>query len=203
MTNWLAEARPDLSFPVKHGESSEINVAHCPERVLPGQIMKELICNDRLVGGLTPKCSTYASDLYKFVIEGKCIVTNARTAEMAKLSENAYRDVNIAFANELSMICDENNINVRELIKLTNLHPRVNVLSPGAGVGGHCIAVDPWFIVHKNPKTSNLIKMSRNINDSKLLWVVEKIKKNVKNFLYKRLIILLELLVLAFRTNQI
>jgi UDP-N-acetyl-D-mannosaminuronic acid dehydrogenase len=147
MASWLADARPDLTFPQTHGEASDIRVAHCPERVLPGHVLRELVQNDRVIGGMTPKCSEAATRLYKLFVEGECIITNARTAEMCKLTENSFRDVNIAFANELSMICDKFDVDVWELIKLANRHPRVNILQPGPGVGGHCIAVDPWFIV--------------------------------------------------------
>src|SRR5690606_30253527 len=143
MAEWLAGARPDLSFPQTAGEDSDIRIAHCPERVLPGKVMQELIHNDRVIGGMTPRCSDAAVALYKRFVEGECVVTNARTAEMAKLTENSFRDVNIAFANELSIICDKLGIDVWELIALANRHPRVNILQPGPGVGGHCIAVDP------------------------------------------------------------
>ena len=176
MAAWLAEARPDLTFPQTHGESSDIRVAHCPERVLPGHVIRELVENDRVIGGMTPKCSQRAVELYKIIVEGECVVTNARTAEMAKLTENSSRDVNIAFANELSTICDELDINVWELISLANRHPRVNILQPGAGVGGHCIAVDPWFIVDSCPEHARLIKTARIVNDDKPKWVLEKIK---------------------------
>jgi len=152
MAQWLAEARPDLTFPQQAGEQADINVAYCPERVLPGQVMVELIKNDRVIGGMTPVCSARASELYNIFLEGECVVTNSRTAEMCKLTENSFRDVNIAFANELSLICADQGINVWELIRLANRHPRVNILQPGPGVGGHCIAVDPWFIVAQNPQ---------------------------------------------------
>lgn len=183
MAAWLAEARPDLSFPQTHGESSDIRIAHCPERVLPGHVLRELVQNDRVIGGMTPKCSELAISLYKIFVEGECIVTNARTAEMCKLTENSFRDVNIAFANELSMVCDKLDINVWELIRLANRHPRVNVLQPGPGVGGHCIAVDPWFIVSKTPEQARLIRTAREVNDSKPLWVIEKVKLAVAEFL--------------------
>ena len=176
LTDWLAEARPDLTFPNQKGEHSDIRVAHCPERVLPGKILDEVVNNARVIGGMTRRCTTTAISLYQMVVNGPCHFANARTAEMAKLTENAFRDVNIAFANELSVICDELNINVWELIKMANLHPRVDILSPGPGVGGHCIAVDPWFIISKPPKTSALIKQARNINDNKPEWVVDKIR---------------------------
>jgi UDP-N-acetyl-D-mannosaminuronic acid dehydrogenase len=152
MVTWLAEVRPDLSFPEPGGASAEVFVAYCPERVLPGRILHELVANDRVIGGVTAACAERAIDFYKMFVAGQCLATEARTAEMAKLTENAFRDVNIAFANELSLICDRLGINVWELIKLANHHPRVNVLQPGPGVGGHCIAVDPWFIVHSAPR---------------------------------------------------
>ncbi|RVH10677.1 UDP-N-acetyl-D-mannosamine dehydrogenase [Sinorhizobium meliloti] len=175
MAAWLAEERPDLSFPQDKGEDSDIRIAHCPERVLPGHVLRELVENDRIIGGLTAKCSEAAVALYKIFVEGECIVTDARTAEMCKLTENASRDVSIAFANELSLICDKLGIDVWELIKLANRHPRVNILQPGPGVGGHCIAVDPWFIVHNTPEESRLIRTARFVNDSKPRWVEEKV----------------------------
>ena len=152
MAAWLAELRPDLSFPQTHGEASDIRIAHCPERVLPGHVLRELVQNDRVIGGMTPRCSARAVELYRLVVQGACIVTTPETAEMAKLVENSFRDVNIAFANELSIICAELGIDVWELIALANRHPRVNILQPGPGVGGHCIAVDPWFIVSRSPR---------------------------------------------------
>lgn len=183
MAAWLAEARPDLSFPQSHGEDSDIRVAHCPERVLPGHVLRELVQNDRVIGGMTAKCSAAAVSLYKAFVEGECIITNARTAEMCKLTENSFRDVNIAFANELSMICDKLDINVWELIRLANRHPRVNILQPGPGVGGHCIAVDPWFIVSKTPEQARLIRTAREVNDSKPQWVIDNVKLAVAEFL--------------------
>jgi UDP-N-acetyl-D-mannosaminuronic acid dehydrogenase len=183
MAAWLSAARPDLTFPQTHGEDSDIRIAHCPERVLPGHVMRELIENDRVVGGLTAKCSEHAVALYKTFVQGECIVTNARTAEMAKLTENSFRDVNIAFANELSIICDKLDINVWELIKLANRHPRVSILQPGPGVGGHCIAVDPWFIVSKTPEQARLIRTAREVNDDKPEWVINKVKLAIADFL--------------------
>jgi UDP-N-acetyl-D-mannosaminuronic acid dehydrogenase len=182
MAHWLAEARPDLSFPQTLGEKSDIRVAYCPERVLPGHVLRELVQNDRAIGGMTPKCSEVAASLYKLFVVGECVITNARTAEMCKLTENSFRDVNIAFANELSMICDKLDINVWELIKLANRHPRVNILQPGPGVGGHCIAVDPWFIVSKTPEQAKLIRTAREVNDSKPLWVIERVKAAADRF---------------------
>lgn len=183
LSAWLSEFRPDLSFPHKKGESSDIRVAHCPERVLPGHVLRELVQNDRVIGGITAKCSEAACELYGTILEGQCVVTNARTAEMAKLTENSFRDVNIAFANELSIICEQLDINVWELIALANRHPRVNVLQPGPGVGGHCIAVDPWFIVSRTPEQARLIRVAREVNDGKPQWVINKVTQAVGEFL--------------------
>lgn len=158
MAAWMAELRPDLSFPQQSGENSDIRIAHCPERVLPGHVIRELVENDRVIGGMTPRCSELARELYQSFVRGECILTDARTAEMCKLTENSFRDVNIAFANELSIICDKLDINVWELIRLANRHPRVSILQPGPGVGGHCIAVDPWFIVDSAPEQARLIR---------------------------------------------
>jgi UDP-N-acetyl-D-mannosaminuronic acid dehydrogenase len=180
MARWLAEARPDLTFPQQKGERSDIRIAHCPERVLPGQIIRELVENDRVIGGMTKKCSQAAAELYKTFVRGECILTDARTAEMCKLTENAFRDVNIAFANELSLICDKLGINVWELIKLANRHPRVNILKPGPGVGGHCIAVDPWFIVHSSPQEARLVHCARLVNESKPAWVIGQVDAAVR-----------------------
>ncbi|PTV59224.1 UDP-N-acetyl-D-mannosamine dehydrogenase [Acinetobacter seifertii] len=183
MAAWLSEARPDLTFPQQKGEDADILVAHCPERVLPGKVLQELISNDRIIGGMTSRCSKAACELYKTFVKGECIQTNARTAEMCKLTENSFRDVNIAFANELSVICDKLNINVWELISLANRHPRVNILQPGPGVGGHCIAVDPWFIVAKTPEEARLIRTAREVNDAKPEWVIDQVKIKIADFL--------------------
>ncbi|MFG4573677.1 UDP-N-acetyl-D-mannosamine dehydrogenase, partial [Acinetobacter baumannii] len=183
MSAWLSEARPDLSFPQQKGEEADILVAHCPERVLPGKVLQELISNDRIIGGMTPRCSKAACELYKTFVKGECIETNARTAEMCKLTENSFRDVNIAFANELSIICDKLDINVWELISLANRHPRVNILQAGPGVGGHCIAVDPWFIVAKTPEQARLIRTAREVNDAKPEWVIDQVKIKIAEFL--------------------
>lgn len=182
LAGWLAEVRPDLTFPQQAGESSDIRIAHCPERVLPGQVLSELVQNDRVIGGMTVKCSEVATALYKTFVKGECVATNARTAEMCKLTENSFRDVNIAFANELSIISDKLEINVWELIRLANRHPRVNILQPGPGVGGHCIAVDPWFIVSKTPDQARLIHAARQVNDSKPQWVIDKIVSKAERF---------------------
>ncbi|MFT4994588.1 MAG: UDP-N-acetyl-D-mannosaminuronic acid dehydrogenase [Paraglaciecola sp.] len=182
LAGWLQALRPDLSFPGQTGKESNMHVAHCPERVLPGRVLEELVSNDRIIGGMSKECSDKAIELYKTFVRGECIVTNARTAEMAKLTENSFRDVNIAFANELSIICDELKINVWELIALANRHPRVNILSPGPGVGGHCIAVDPWFIVDSAPDSARIIRTAREINDSKPHYVMNKVKAAADQF---------------------
>jgi UDP-N-acetyl-D-mannosaminuronic acid dehydrogenase len=166
-------------FSILHGAGvkvDDVHIAYCPERVLPGKIMTELVENDRIVGGVTPAATRAVADFYRTFVRGEVLETNSRTAEMCKLTENSFRDVNIAFANELSMICDRENINVWNLIQLANRHPRVNILQPGAGVGGHCIAVDPWFIVARNVENAKLIRTARETNNYKTDWVVNKIK---------------------------
>lgn len=183
LARWLKDERPDLKIPGEEDDQADIFIAHCPERVLPGRIVRELVENDRLVGGINPISSEKAADLYKTFVLGECILTNARTAEMAKLTENASRDVSIAFANELSLICAELDINVWNLIALANRHPRVNILQPGPGVGGHCIAVDPWFIVSKTPELTPLMQTARKVNDGKPQWVIQQVKHKVKSFL--------------------
>jgi len=183
MAGWLAEERPDLTFPQTAGNDSDIRVAYCPERVLPGCVIRELVSNDRIIGGMSEKCSKVAIAMYEIFVEGTCVVTNSRTAEMSKLTENASRDVDISFANELSIICDALDIDVWELIALANLHPRVNILKPGPGVGGHCIAVDPWFIVSKTPEQAPLIHTARKVNNAKPAWVVGKVKIAIADFL--------------------
>lgn len=185
MAEWLAMIRSDLSFPHRVGSNADISIAHCPERVLPGHVIRELVQNDRVIGGVSDKCADRAIELYNIFVEGKCVKTNARTAEMAKLTENSCRDVQIAFANELSIICDELEIDVWELISLANRHPRVSILQPGPGVGGHCIAVDPWFVVSKTPGLSKLIHTARVVNDSKPEWVIDKVKDSILNLLQK------------------
>ncbi|MCI7551497.1 MAG: UDP-N-acetyl-D-mannosamine dehydrogenase [Actinomycetaceae bacterium] len=174
MAKRVLAARPDLSADGADGKPV-VHFAHAPERVLPGRIMIEMTSNDRIIGGLTPEATRRAKEVYESFNKGDVITTDARTAEMAKLTENAFRDVNIAFANELSVICEKLGINVWELIELSNHHPRVNILNPGPGVGGHCIAVDPWFIVSSQPEESKLIRMARDINDGKPLWVIDHV----------------------------
>ncbi|MBU0924981.1 UDP-N-acetyl-D-mannosamine dehydrogenase [bacterium] len=163
-------------------DTSKLFIAHCPERVLPGHIMRELVENDRIVGGLTAEATEKTVEFYKTFVSGAVLSTDARTAEMAKLTENSFRDTNIAFANELSILCDKFGIDVWELIKLTNRHPRVNVLQPGAGVGGHCIAVDPWFIVHAGGDDAKIIRTAREVNTYKTEWSIEKIKNAALKF---------------------
>lgn len=175
MVNWLEEERPDLKE--AGGAGTAYFAAHCPERVLPGRVLLELVDNDRIIGGVTPACSEKAQALYEMFVKGECVITTARTAELAKLTENSFRDVNIAFANELSLICDTLDVNVWELVSLANRHPRVNILQPGPGVGGHCIAVDPWFIVDAAPEQAKIIRTAREINDGKPEWVIEKVKE--------------------------
>ncbi len=173
---WLRELRPDL---VDAAGELSVLLAHCPERVLPGRVMVELVSNDRIVGGVTPEAAEAARALYATFCDGDILLTDARTAELAKLVENSFRDVNIAFANELSVIADQLNVDVWELIALANRHPRVNILQPGPGVGGHCIAVDPWFIVDAAPEQARLIRMAREVNDAKPGWVIEKVRERV------------------------
>ena len=179
ITKLIADMRPDLRLPTAGESEADIHVAYCPERVLPGKTMEELISNDRVIGGVQSCCSQKAKSLYKLFVKGECLLTNSKTAELTKLTENSFRDVNIALANELSIICDKLGIDVWELIELANHHPRVRILNPGPGVGGHCIAVDPWFIVDSAPNESRLIKTAREINDSKPEWVLSKVKEAI------------------------
>ena len=170
----LAGLRPDLKLPGLAADRPDIAIAYCPERVLPGRILEELTNNDRSIGGITPRCARKAMAFYKRFVRGECWVTDARSAEMTKLVENAFRDVNIAFANELSMIADKLGLDVWEVIRLANRHPRVDILQPGPGVGGHCIAVDPWFIVHGAPDEARLIRAAREVNDRKIRHVLAR-----------------------------
>lgn len=179
MAQRILEVRPDLRIDgdSSRNEGPAIYFAHCPERILPGKAMEELRTNDRIIGGMSLEATHRAIEVYASFCEGSLLQTNDRTAELAKLTENSFRDVNIAFANELSLICDELDINVWELIDLANHHPRVNILQPGPGVGGHCIAVDPWFIVSTAPKTAKLIRTAREVNDGKPEWVINKVRE--------------------------
>jgi UDP-N-acetyl-D-mannosaminuronic acid dehydrogenase len=174
LRDMIAEARPDLKCPGLTAETPDLSIAYCPERVLPGKILEELTGNDRSIGGITPRCARKALAFYKRFVRGECVTTDARSAEMTKLVENAYRDVNIAFANELSIVADRMGLDVWEVIRLANRHPRVNILTPGPGVGGHCIAVDPWFIVHGAPEETPLIRTARGVNDGKMHHVVAR-----------------------------
>ena len=174
----LSELRPDLCS----GNTINLYIAHCPERVLPGKILHEIIENDRIVGGINNDSTVEAAQFYRTFVRGAVIETQSKTAELAKLTENSFRDTNIAFANELSLICADLDIDVWDLIKLSNRHPRVNILQPGPGVGGHCLAVDPWFIVSAAPKTSKLIRQAREINEYKPKWVVEQIESYAQKF---------------------
>ncbi len=177
--------------------NNEVHVAHCPERVLPGRILIELIQNDRIVGGTSQAATEMAASFYEEFVNGEVLRTNAKTAEMSKLTENSFRDVNIAFANELSIICDHEHIDVWELISLANRHPRVDVLQPGPGVGGHCIAVDPWFIIDRAGEKAKLIRAAREVNDSKPQWVIDKVTEKASKF--RRPVI--ACLGLAFKAN--
>jgi UDP-N-acetyl-D-mannosaminuronic acid dehydrogenase len=179
-TEKIASVLTDLGIDV-----SNISIAYCPERVLPGNIMTELVGNDRVVGGLTAEASRAAAEFYKTFVRGEVFETDSRTAEMCKLTENSFRDVNIAFANELSMICAKEKIDVWNLIKLANRHPRVNVLQPGTGVGGHCIAVDPWFIIARDPVNTRIIRSAREVNNDKTVWVIDHIEKAIADFIEK------------------
>ncbi|MBA3879374.1 MAG: UDP-N-acetyl-D-mannosamine dehydrogenase [Sphingobium sp.] len=170
----LAQLRPDLKMPGKSTELADVSIAYCPERVLPGRILVELIDNDRVIGGITPRCARKALAFYRRFVRGACVTTTARAAEMTKLTENAFRDVNIAFANELSLVADQMGVDVWEVIRLANRHPRVNILSPGPGVGGHCIAVDPWFLVSAAPDQTPLIRTAREVNDGKVMHTINR-----------------------------
>lgn len=205
LARWMAHARPDLRFP-NHGEEDavDVHVAYCPERVLPGNVVRELVENDRMIGGLTPACSRRAVEVYQVCVTGALHITDARTAEMCKLAENAYRDVNVAFANELSVICESHGISVWDLIGLANRHPRVKILQPGCGVGGHCVAVDPWFIVEAAPMAARLIRTAREVNDAKPLWVQARIEDAVGSLVgagREEASIVVALLGLAYKPN--
>ncbi|HEY5476289.1 MAG TPA: UDP-N-acetyl-D-mannosamine dehydrogenase [Tepidiformaceae bacterium] len=175
LSSWLAHLRPNLKFPTDGLGRPDVFVAHCPERVLPGRIMIEMVTNDRVVGGLTSECAERAADVYRTFCQGEIALTDADSAELAKLAENAFRDVNIAFANEIALVCDQLKVDVWEVIRMANRHPRVNILSPGPGVGGHCIAVDPWFIVGAAPEAARLIRTAREVNDTRPHQVVAQV----------------------------
>ena len=187
MAKYLLSLRPDLTL--ESGKENSVYFAYCPERVIPGGIMREMASNDRVIGGLNSASLERARNLYKTFVNGSILGTDAKTAEMAKLTENSYRDVNIAFANELSLICAENGVDVWELIELANHHPRVNILEPGPGVGGHCIAVDPWFII-SSTKQARLIEMARRVNDAKPDFVVRRVEDSIASTSAKTVAIL-------------
>lgn len=195
MAEYVIEKRPDLSL--NEEDENAIFFAHCPERVLPGKIIEEMEKNDRIIGGLTPQGTEFARRLYATFCTAELLTTDATTAEMTKLTENSFRDVNIAFANELSLICDRLGIDVWELIELANHHPRVNILKPGPGVGGHCIAVDPWFIVSAAPEEARIVRQAREINDGKPAYVLEKVEKALSKYDDKRV----AALGIAFKAN--
>jgi UDP-N-acetyl-D-mannosaminuronic acid dehydrogenase len=203
MMKIMQKERSDLIFPAPGVDELliDIHLAHCPERVLPGKVVHELVNNDRVIGGLTNYCSNKARDFYKTFVAGKCFITDVRTAELCKLVENSFRDVNIAFANELSLICDKLNVNVWDLIGLANHHPRVNILQPGPGVGGHCIAVDPWFIVNSAPDESKLISMARKVNDNKPKYVIHEINNAAESINLANKEINIVCLGLSFKAN--
>ena len=182
VSEWLGELRPDLRMPHAGEGIPDVYVAHCPERVLPGRIMIEIVTNDRVIGGITPRCAEKAASVYRVFAQGRLVLSDAASAEMAKLVENSYRDVNIAFANELSLICEKLKLDVWEIIELANHHPRVNILKPGPGVGGHCIAVDPWFIVSAAPDLARLIRTAREVNDGKPDHVAEQVIDKASRF---------------------
>ena len=200
VSKWLSQKRKDLIFPHEGKNKLDVNIAYCPERVLPGNVMKELKENDRVIGGVTTDCSLKAKKFYKIFCKGKCSITNSNTAEMVKLTENSFRDSQVAFANEISMISDNLGVNVTELIKLSNLHPRVNILNPGPGVGGHCIAVDPWFLISSDRKNAKILKLSRQVNIEKEKWVVDKVKKKIKG-LNKKPKVNIAILGLSFKAD--
>jgi UDP-N-acetyl-D-mannosaminuronic acid dehydrogenase len=198
LSEHLAILRRDLSFPTKAGAGSDIRVAYCPERVLPGKILEELVANDRAIGGITPECTQAAMAFYRTFVRGQLIATNARTAELCKLSENAFRDVNIAFANELANVSERLGVDVWELIALANRHPRVNILKPGPGVGGHCIAVDPWFIAESAPDITSVIPAARRVNDARPERILAQVRKAAGAFTARPTIACLGL---AFKAN--
>lgn len=179
----LSQMRPELTFPLTgESEISDINIAYCPERILPGHILRELVETPRIIGGLNKASAYHATEIYRIFCKGELILTDALTAEMVKLVENSFRDVNIAFANEISMLCDDYKINVRDVITLANHHPRVDILNPGPGVGGHCIPIDPWFLVNTFTDKARLIRTAREVNDVKTEYIYQQITEKAKNY---------------------
>lgn len=179
VSDWFQAERPDLHFPTRKSKSADVAICHSPERVFPGKILQEIVANHRIIGGITKDCAVKAKELYSLFVEGDCILTDSRTAELTKLAENAFRDTNIAYANELSMLCDTLGIDVWQLIELANHHPRVNILQPGPGVGGRCVAVDPWFMVHSAPEVTPLIRTAREVNLRKTDHIVAQIEQRI------------------------
>ena len=179
LSAWLAEARADLRFPHEHGALADVRIAYCPERVLPGNALVELAQNDRVIGGLSASCAVAAASFYQRFVSGECLLTDSRSAELCKLAENSFRDLNIAFANELSMISERLGVDAQTVIQLANRHPRVAILQPGPGVGGHCVAVDPWFLVQAAPDLAQLTRTAREVNDRKPAWVLERVEQAV------------------------
>lgn len=199
MYNFLAQNRPDLELNDFYNESNSVHFAYCPERVLPGNTLFELKSNSRIIGGSSKIASEMAKDFYSEFVTGELLtVSRPELAELSKLTENAYRDVNIAFANELSLLCSEYGLDVEELIESANKHPRVNILSPGVGVGGHCIAVDPWFIVSQYPELSPLIHSARKVNDNKPNWVIEKTKGQIQSFCESNGVMMIDLKIACY-----
>lgn len=182
LSRWLGKHRPDLTFPHESADAPDVRIAYCPERVLPGRTMIEIVTNDRIVGGVGEGCAERARALYQVFTKGECLLTDATTAEMAKLGENAFRDVNIAFANELSTVCDQLGVDAGDVIDLANRHPRVDILRPGPGVGGHCIAVDPWFIVSAAPRQARLVRLAREVNDGRPDYVLGEVVDTAGRF---------------------
>ena len=187
VAGWLKAARPELAFPPAGRRPADVDIAYSPERVLPGRILLELVENDRVIGGLDPASAERAAQLYRRFVQGECVLTDARTAELVKLAENSYRDVNIAFANEMARVCDRLGIDVWTLLTLANRHPRVDILKPGPGVGGHCIAVDPWFIVDSAPAETPLIRTARQVNDARPAEIVGKVMNAAARLLKPRI----------------
>ncbi len=197
----IAGARPDLGIPGHCDEAPDLFLAYCPERVLPGRILIELVDNDRVIGGITPRCARKAMAFYRQFVRGACLTTAARAAEMVKLVENSYRDVNIAFANEISMLAEGLGIDIWDVIHLANRHPRVNILQPGPGVGGHCIAVDPWFLAAADPANARIIRTAREVNEAKTDFVISRATRMIEQLLESNPTAKIACLGLAFKPN--
>ena len=181
IVKYLHNKRPDLNLPINNNNNADVGIAYCPERIMPGNAIYELVNNDRVIGGITESCAKAAAKIYNSFLKGSNTITSSKVAELTKLTENSYRDVNIAFANEISLICDQVDVDVWELIRCANKHPRVNILQPGPGVGGHCIAVDPWFIISQVPETAVLIQTARHVNDNKVIKTLNLIISKINS----------------------